>query len=126
MRRNPIEYIRANAPAAVPISYPGRTCEELAPDTLDLAERAALAINALTGATDPEADHEIYFGVRFGRNKPVMTHDYSVECQSKFQEALPVMRLMTGSDLNSEVDRCWMQATLKMQGPDGRLWRSTP
>lgn len=123
MSRQPIEYIRSDVPKFEPLSYPGDSHEALVPDTLDLAERAALAINALTRATDPEADHEIYFTVYFGRNKPVMSHDYSSgEVQPKFQEALPLMRLISGSDANSEVDRRWMDVTLKMQGPDGRLY----
>ena len=32
------------------------------PDTLDLAERAALAVNALTGASDPEFKYETFQG----------------------------------------------------------------
>ncbi len=122
MSRQPIEYIRSEVPEFEPLSYPGGSYEAMVPDTLNLAERAALAINALTGATDPEADYEMYFYVHFGRNKPVMSHDYSAEVQPKLQAALPLMRLISGSDLNIEVDRCWMDVTLKMQGPDGRFY----
>jgi hypothetical protein len=37
----------------------GERYERLAPDTLDLQERAALTVNGLTGPADPEADDEV-------------------------------------------------------------------
>jgi len=32
----------------------------MVPDTLDLAERAHLAIHGMTEPTDPQADYEVY------------------------------------------------------------------
>ena len=118
----PIGYINPQIPAFDVPSYPGQRYEALVPDTLDLEDRAALGINGITGPTAPEADHEIHFLAFFGRNPPMMELDYSSDVQGKLQESLPLLRLITGSDLNSEVDRCWMQVTLKMQGPDGLLY----
>ncbi len=120
--REKIDYICKDVPRFEEPSYTGQSYEAFVPDTLDLQDRATLAVNGLTGPTDPGADCEMYMYVYFGRNKPVMSHDYSVECQAKFQEALPLMRLMTGSSLNSQVDQHWMEATLKMRGPDGLLY----
>src|SRR5688572_16275746 len=101
MSSDSIHYIGTTTSRIAKLSYGGKRFQAFVPDTLDLEERAALAVNALTGATDPHADHEVYFYVYFGRNKPVMSHDFSDEIQSKFQEALPLMRLMIGSDLYS-------------------------
>jgi hypothetical protein len=47
------------------------------PYTLDLAERARLAVNGLTGITDRDADYEIYSRADFFRNPPVMRHDFN-------------------------------------------------
>ncbi len=94
------------------------------PDTLDIAERAQLGINCLTGITDPKADCEIYFGVQFFRNPPVMAHDFSDWCQNVegMIESLPLLRIASGSDLNSNVDRVWMETLLKSVGPDGLVY----
>ncbi len=43
--------------------------------------------------------------------------------QTKFMEVLPVLRLMTGSDENFNIDQAWMNRVLKMIGPDGLLYR---
>jgi hypothetical protein len=130
---NSIEYIRPDIPHVEITPYRGRHYDDLVPDTLDLAERLNLAINGVTGTTDPAADYEQYFWSDFFHNPPVMTHDFSDWCQCKVMESLPLMRSATGSDLNSQVDRVWMDALLKSIGPDGlfyipmrgRLWSRT-
>ncbi len=120
--RENLEYICNDVPRFEELSYPGQRYEAFVPDTLDLQDRAALGINGVTGPTDPEADHEMYFLACFGRNPPTMEHDLSTDCQGKLQESLPLLRLASGSDFNSHVDRCWMEVTLKMRGPDGLLY----
>jgi len=119
---DPIGYIRDDIPEFDVPAYEGERYEAPVPDTLDLEERAALAVNGLTSPTDPLADHEMYSTVFFRRSPPMMQHDYSDHCQVKFMEALPLMRIISGSDLNSEVDRSWMSAALRMQGPDGLIY----
>ena len=52
-----IGYIREEIPDFDVPAYEGERYEALVPDTLDLQERAALAVNTLTGPTDPLADH---------------------------------------------------------------------
>jgi hypothetical protein len=120
-RKATIGYIRNEIPDFEIPTYMGERYEAMVPDTLDLAERAELGINGLTGPTDPEADYEIYFFVEFFSNPPAMQHDYSDICVCKFMESLPLLRIATGSDLNSHVDRAWMEVILKSIGPDG-LW----
>ena len=79
-----IGYIRDEIPGFAPPIYEGDRYEALVPDTLDLQERAALAVNGLIGPTDPEADYEMYFSVRFRSNPPWMRHWFGDMCQSKF------------------------------------------
>jgi hypothetical protein len=121
-RSSTIKYINPQVPKVKLPVYEGTRYEAQVPDTLDLAERAALAVNGLTGPTDPEADYEIYWLAALGNNPPYMFHDWNDHVQIKFQEALPLMRLASGSHLNEEVDQRWMEVTQQMQGPDGLLY----
>gem|GEM_PF-391162 len=114
-----IKYINPEIPKVNLPAYGGTSYEAMRPDTLDIQERAALAINGLTGPTDPRADYELYWMADFFRDPPVMWHDWNDWCQVKFVEALPLMRIITGSDLNNHVDPVWMKAILKSIGPDG-------
>ncbi|MFA5057087.1 MAG: hypothetical protein WC485_03155, partial [Opitutaceae bacterium] len=117
-----IRYINEQAPSVEPIVYGGQSYNDLIPGTLDIAERAELAINGLTGAADPACDYEIYFQAKLLHNPPVMFHDWNDWCAPKFWEALPLLRSVTGSNLNGNVDSVWTQAMLKMIGPDGLVY----
>lgn len=119
MNRAGIAYIRQDIPSISIPPNPGQSYEDLVPDTLDIAERIELAVNGVTGPTDPQIDHEIYFWANFFHQPPVMTHDFSDWCQPKFMEALPLLRLASGSRLNSQVDEAWKDALLRSIGPDG-------
>ena len=118
-RGDPIGYMRDHITEFAVPAYDGARYEALVPDTLDLQERAALAVHGLTAPTDPLADYEMYFYATFAQNPPMMQHDYSSHCQTKFMESLPLMRIISGSDLNSQVDRRWMEVALHQLGPDG-------
>jgi hypothetical protein len=78
-----IEYVSAlplsngNTPSIPLRPYLGQYYPDRIPDTYDVASRAALGINALVGATNPLADHELYWKVIFARNPVVMTHDWN-------------------------------------------------
>ena len=116
---DPIGYIRKKIPAFRVPAYKGERYQAMVPDTLDLQERASLAVNGLTGPTDPLADFEVYFFVYLLSNPPMMKHSFDSHCQCKFLEALPLMRIISGSELNDEVDRRWMEVVLRQLGPDG-------
>ncbi|RKY06227.1 MAG: hypothetical protein DRP56_07810 [Planctomycetota bacterium] len=119
---DPIVYINDDIPDFDVPAYKGERYEAMVPDTLDLQERAAWAVNGLTGPTDPEADYELYFLAWLKRNPPMMEHSFHDQCQVKLMEALPLMRLMSGSDFNAQVDRRWMEVTLRMLGPDNQMY----
>lgn len=50
-----VEYIRKAIPEISVPAYRGGRYADRVPDTLDLTDRASLAINALTGVSDPVA-----------------------------------------------------------------------
>ena len=120
-----VGYIRQESPEFTMPGYDGNRYEVLTPDTLDLQERAALAINAMTSSTDPEADYEIYWVGDFYRNPPVLIHNWNDIVQGKFLEALPLLRMVTGSDLSLDVDQAWAEALLRSIGPDGLYYIPT-
>jgi hypothetical protein len=121
-----IGYIRQQIPDFEIPSYRGQRYTDRVPDTLDLAERAKLAVIGLTRLTDPAVDYDVYFLAVFYRNPPVLRHETSdLFIQPKFQESLPLMRIISGSDLNAEVDHAWTAGMLKSIGPDGLYYIAT-
>ena len=118
-----IRYIRPDAPAPPPTgALRGVRSEAIVPATLDLAERAALAVNGMTGPTDPELDYRVYWQVSFRHNPPVMYHEFAdIGIQAKFMETLPRLRMMSGSDQGTDAEETWKQVLLRMIGPDGLL-----
>ena len=121
-RSTGIEYMNPVVPEVDRPEYKGQRYQALVPDTLDLAERAALAVNGMTGPTDPDADYEIYWQAAFLNNPPYMIQTFNDHCQVKYHEALPLMRLASGSSQREEVDQRWMEVVMQMQGPDGLLY----
>ena len=112
-----MRYLQDKFPSFAVPPYEGRRYEDLVPDTLDIQERIGLAVNGLTGPTDPDLDYMMYFGVTFRAHPPIMSHGKSDVCTAKFMEALPLMRLASGSALNDHIDPVWMAAGLRMIGP---------
>ena len=51
-----------------------------------------------------------------------MTNDFNDWCQLKYMEALPLLRIITGSKEKEAVDRVWQDVTLKSIGPDGLFY----
>ena len=120
---DPVGYITPKIPEVRLPPYKGERYEATVPDTLDLAERARLAVNALTEPTNPLADYELYNTVSFRTNPPSMEmHCWYPTLLPKFMWALSMMRLMSGSEQNLQVERRWMEVALKMQGPDGLIY----
>ena len=122
-KKKEIGYISPEIPEVKFPPLQGEWQEGLVPDTLDLAERARLSINALTESADPEAGYEIWWHVLLNRKPPVLVHDFhDLNIQYKFQEALPLLRYVSGSDQNTQVDQAWAENLLRMQGEDGLIY----
>ena len=95
------------------------------PDTLDLVERAELALNGLGGTLDPERDYEMYFFVRFRANPPYMLHmGYDPENEPKYLESFPMMRTMSGTDTYLEAEQGLMAAALRRLSVEDGLYYS--
>ena len=95
----------------------------LVPATLDLSERASLAVNAMTEATDPSEDYRVYWKVTFRSSPPIMYHDFSdTGITAKFMECLPRMRTMSGSTQGQHVENRWKELIPKNIANDGLVF----
>jgi hypothetical protein len=90
--------------ASSALGLPGEDYRAAIPDTLDLAERGRLAINALTGMADLAYKYEPYHCANLAGHPASMNHTWGGNCTPKVAEALSMMRVMTGSDQNLAVD----------------------
>ena len=118
-----IKYINPNVPDVGRPELPGESYQATVPATLDLAERARLAINALTGMINPKSDYELYFLVYHMANPPAMVHCPSdLNTVGKYLEVLPLLRAMCGSDQNLDLEHGLLKVVLKQQGPDGLIY----
>ena len=119
-----IKYINSTKPEVELPSYSGQRYEIMMPDTLDLQDMACRGVNGLTGPTDPEADYEIYWRAAFSANRePIMWHSDvgDIGTLGEFIEALPLLRVISGSSRNDHVEQRWLEVIRQMQGPDGLL-----
>ena len=109
---------------SVPID--GERYEATVPDTLDLADRAALALNGLGGSLNPDVGYEQYFWVRYAANPAYMYHwAFDPTCDPKFAESFPLMRAACGSDLHEEAERGLMTTLLsRLSDEDGLYYAS--
>ena len=92
------------------ISVAGSRYAAEVPDTLDLADRARLAVPALTRHLSPEADYGV--GDDAG----------SLYLAAKFAEALPMVRAMSGDDADLDVEQAMMTSLVSLIGEDGLLY----
>lgn len=93
------------------------------PDTLDLAERLGLAVNALTQVWYPHERWALGFDVDFSRRPSILYTNHLTDAYlnipAKFLEALVLARLASGSTQNLEVDAHVIEAQLNQIGADG-------
>ncbi len=104
-------------------NYSGTSYEAEVPDTLDLADNAALAINGLGGTIDPELDYLPYGSIFFAEKTPHMHHwsTADVGCVCKYAESFPMMRIMSGSKQYLEIESGVRDAILD-RVDDGLYW----
>lgn len=95
----------------------GEFYEREVPDTLDLAERAKLAVNVLTGNLDPEKSYCVLQSFTFA-NPPVMGGQ-TWNLPAKNARSLPWMRTMCGSSLNLDIEANLMRALVSAIRKDG-------
>ena len=83
----------------------GERYEVQVPDTLDLQERARLALSAMTSCTDPQDNYAPYDNFNLWRNPPIMY--YKTVFNGKYMEVTALLRSITGSNTNRHVDQTW-------------------
>ena len=88
------------------------------PDTLDLAERARIAVNVLTRGVAPEKHHAVWQNMVFSARPPYLGWP-NLDIAPKYLESLPMMRVMCGSQWNTDIERSMMEAQLSLVGEDG-------
>ena len=124
--RNPdIQYINPVIPSFQLPEIGGSRYQAKVPDTLDLADRAALAVRALTVSTDPDTNAEMYCYIYFGAKPPMMYHDLNDWCEYKWYAPSVLLRLACGSEQWMDVEWHRMANLLQMQAPDGLMYIPT-
>lgn len=92
------------------------------PATLDLVDRANLALNGLIGTMDWERVPEFYFKVKLA--PPTFIHDAIsfAACGPKYWEAVVMMRAMTGSERFNDMEERYRKYMLSCIGEDGLFY----
>ena len=99
--------------------FAGERYEAEVPDTLDLTEHAVYAINAYTRMLDPALDYKFIGNANFVHRPPLLILGGGYECSSKQLESLVLMRVMSGSMYNAEIDNKFIGSLLHITGHDG-------
>ena len=116
------EFINPQAPPAKIPSYNGDRYEAVVPDTLDIAERARLAVQGMTNLADPADNYHMYWLVNYWNWPPLMQREQMINIRGKLMETLPLLRIASGSMINGQVEQAWMDGLLKSIGPDGLVY----
>ncbi len=118
--------LAGTAPLTPPLTndiraYTGQSYTDNVPATLDLAEMARLSLNALTRPVDPAQDYSLYFVVSWNQNPPVLRHEAgSDDCLGKFIGPQVLNRLVSGSELNLDLERRILEHAY-LSDPKGRI-----
>ena len=94
------------------------------PDTLDLADHGRLAINGMLGSLNPALDFECTFLNILDVHPAYMLHWSSMVSgvMPKYIEALPLLRQMSGSGQDQELQQGFMEAILRNMAEDGLIY----
>lgn len=93
------------------------------PDTLDLADRARLALHGIANTMDPEDEYNMWFEIFWCVNPPYMLHSgCDVECAPKFVDALHQLRIASGSEEYRHVENQALKYALSYLDPSDGLF----
>ena len=96
--------------------------EAQVPDTLDLAERARLSVNSLTGSCDPAFNYETVHNGHLDYNPAFLNMWTGGPCHPKVLHVLPLMRLMSGSTQHIDYDEKMLDFALDNVDEKGVWW----
>ena len=111
-----------NAPVEEESRLRGEYYESEVPDTLDLAERARLAVNAITGSADPRNNFEIFQCAHLDQQPANFNHNHGGPCIPKAIDVIPRMRRMSGSKQNEDYDEKVINSMLRDVDENGLWW----
>jgi hypothetical protein len=96
----------------------------ISPDTVDLVHHAQLAINGVLGSCDPDRGYENYFLTFFDVQPAYMIHFGSQVSGvlPKYLEALPLLRSMTGSRQDSDIENAMLDSVCQNATEDGLIY----
>ena len=108
-------------------SWEGQYYEAEVPDTLDLTERAELGISAITSLLNPDYDYTQFTFVDYRTDPPaaIMGHGGLTNLNPKWMESLPLLRIMTGSTHNWEIDPHLVESLVHITGKDGLAYQAS-
>ena len=87
-------------------AYQGERYQAEAPDTLDLADRAALGLNGIGGSIDPDGDYQMWGEICCATAPPYMMHGGADgPLTPKYAVSLPLMRVACGSDRYLDIEQ---------------------
>jgi hypothetical protein len=81
------------------------------PDTIDLHERAKLALHAMTSCSELNEPYAPYDNFEIWRNPPIMRN--KTMFNGKYMEATALLRYLTGNETDSHVDQSWRSLFLE-------------
>ena len=99
------------------------------PDTLDMAERGERALNGVLGSVDPDIGFEPYFLTFLDVHPAYMIHWSSMVSGvlPKYLEAVPMLRLMSGSDQGRDIEKGILDSVIANVSEDGLIYdRAAP
>jgi len=99
----------------------GRWYDANVPDTLDLADRAKLSINVLTGDVDPKEYYGVYQSFVFYSDPPKAS-ELTWNITPKNVRTLPMLRAMCGSDDHLDVEYGIMRVLMSQIAQDGNMY----
>ena len=116
-----LEFADATLPAEIPVKPPrGEWVEIEMPMTEDLASYAERAVNAATRLAVPEADWSVVQVGYLDHPGILQVQDGALlNINAKYAEALPLLRGMSGSTQNLEIDGKIIGAIVAVTGEDG-------
>ncbi|MDP2989309.1 MAG: hypothetical protein Q8O57_01930, partial [Kiritimatiellota bacterium] len=106
-----------------PFAYPGQRYEATVPDTLDLAERAALALHGIAGVMDANMGYTMFFHTYYAFRTPYLSHhNADITVAAKHGEVIPLLRIASGSRKHMDVE-LGQRADMLARIHDGLYWR---
>lgn len=96
----------------------------MVPDTLDLARHGELAINGILGSLNPNLKYETIFLGILDVHPTYLLHWSSMisGVMPKFIEALPLLRFMSGSKQDMDIEKGLLEAMIENMSEDGLVY----